>query len=180
MAYISTSGITSGSIIQSEHLLRIIDALSSTGSTTIGISGPLQLTGSFNISGSAIVQDNSGTPYLLRWTPATGLVSFFTGSVATSGNTIPPATGATLSSTFATAPAILLKMVDANGCEKIELLECRFGCSFLITIQEGSCVTDITIQSSSCDVGGLAIVEASCVTTLAVTDPTCDYNLVTT
>jgi hypothetical protein len=85
MAYISTSGITSGSIIQSEHLLRIIDALSSTGSTTIGISGPLQLTGSFNISGSAVVQDNSGTPYLLRWTPATGLVSYFTGSVATSG-----------------------------------------------------------------------------------------------
>jgi hypothetical protein len=96
----------------------------------------------------------------------------------TSGNTIPPATGATLSSTFATAPAILLKMVDANGCEKIELLECRFGCSFLITIQEASCVTDITIQSSSCDVGGLAIVEASCVTTLTVADPSCATNLV--
>ena len=98
----------------------------------------------------------------------------------TSGNTIPPATGATLSSTFATAPAILLKMVDANGCEKIELLECRFGCSFLITIQEGSCVTDITIQTSSCEVGGLAIVESSCVTTLTVADPSCDYNLVIT
>lgn len=98
----------------------------------------------------------------------------------TSGNTIPPATGATLSSTFATAPAILLKMVDANGCEKIELLECRFGCSFLITIQEGSCVTDITIQTSSCEVGGLAIVESSCVTTLTVADPSCDYNLVVT
>jgi len=96
----------------------------------------------------------------------------------TSGNTIPPATGATLSSTFATAPAILLKMVDANGCEKIELLECRFGCSFLITIQEGSCVTDINIQTSSCLVGGLAIVEASCVTTLSIADPSCDYNLV--
>ena len=98
----------------------------------------------------------------------------------TSGNTIPPATGATLSSTFATAPAILLKMVDANGCEKIQLLECRFGCSFLITIQEASCVTDITIQTSSCDVGGLAIVEASCVTTLTVADPSCEYNLVVT
>jgi hypothetical protein len=91
---------------------------------------------------------------------------------------IPPATGVTLSSVFATAPAILLKMVDANGCEKIELLECRFGCSFLITIQEASCVTDITIQSSSCDVGGLAIVEASCVTTLTVADPSCATNLV--
>ena len=96
----------------------------------------------------------------------------------TSGNVIPPATGVTLSSVFATAPAILLKMVDANGCEKIELLECRFGCSFLITIQEASCVTDITIQSSSCDVGGLAIVEASCVTTLTVADPSCATNLV--
>jgi hypothetical protein len=96
----------------------------------------------------------------------------------TSGNVIPPATGVTLSSVFATAPAILLKMVDANGCEKIELLECRFGCSFLITIQEGSCVTDINIQTSSCLVGGLAIVEASCVTTLSIADPSCDYNLV--
>ena len=96
----------------------------------------------------------------------------------TSGNVIPPATEVTLSSVFATAPAILLKMVDANGCEKIELLECRFGCSFLITIQEASCVTDITIQSSSCDVGGLAIVEASCVTTLTVADPSCETNLV--
>ena len=96
----------------------------------------------------------------------------------TSGNVIPPATGVTLSSVFATAPAILLKMVDANGCEKIELLECRFGCSFLITIQEASCVTDITIQSSSCDVGGLAIVEASCVTTLTVADTSCATNLV--
>ena len=96
----------------------------------------------------------------------------------TSGNVIPPATGVTLSSVFATAPAILLKMVDANGCEKIELLECRFGCSFLITIQEASCVTDITIQSSSCDVGGLAIVEASCVTTLTVADPSCETNFV--
>ncbi len=91
----------------------------------------------------------------------------------TSGSTIPPATGATLSSVFATAPAILLKMVDANGCEKIELLECRFGCSFLITIQAASCVTDITISTSSCDVGGLAGVEASCVTTLSVEDPNC-------
>jgi hypothetical protein len=39
-------------------------------------------------------------------------------------------------------------------------------------------VTDITIQSSSCDVGGLAIVEASCVTTLTVADPSCETNLV--
>jgi len=74
MAFINTSGIASGSIIQAEHLLRITDALSSTGSTTIGISGPLQLSSSFNIqTGSAWLADNSGTPYLVRWNPNTGV-----------------------------------------------------------------------------------------------------------
>lgn len=81
----------------------------------------------------------------------------------TSGSTIPPATGATLPSSFATAPAILLKLVDANGCEKVQLLECRFGCSFLITIETASCVTDITITSSVCDPSGFEIIEPSCV-----------------
>lgn len=96
----------------------------------------------------------------------------------TSGNPIPPQTGATLSSVFATAPAILLTMVDANGCERMELLECRFGCSFLITIHTVSCVTDITISSSSCEVGGLSTVEASCVTSLSFTEPSCEVILV--
>ena len=96
----------------------------------------------------------------------------------TSGNPIPPATGATLPSVFATAPAILLKMVDANGCEKIQLLECRFGCSFLITIETASCITDITIDSSSCDPGGLDIVEATCVTTAVLTSPSCEMPII--
>jgi len=91
----------------------------------------------------------------------------------TGSNPVPPQTGATLSAVFATAPAILLKMVDANNCEKIELLECRFGCSFLITIQTASCVTDITIQATDCLVGGLAVVEASCVTNVTVSEPSC-------
>lgn len=86
-----------------------------------------------------------------------------------SGDTIPPPTGATLPSAFATAPAILLKLVDANGCEKIQLLECRFGCSFLITIETASCVTDITISSTVCDPSGFEIV-----------DPSCSYEIVTT
>jgi len=88
----------------------------------------------------------------------------------TSGNPIPPETGVTLSTVFATAPAILLKMLDANGCERIQLLECRFGCSFLITIHTVSCVTDITISTSSCEVGGLSTVEASCVSTLSLSE----------
>lgn len=80
-----------------------------------------------------------------------------------SGQTIPPPTGVTLPSIFATAPAILLKMVDANGCEKIVLLECRFGCSFLITIETATCMTDITITSSVCDVGGFLVEDPTCV-----------------
>lgn len=95
----------------------------------------------------------------------------------TSGNPIPPQTGVTLSTVFSTAPAILLKMLDANGCERIQLLECRFGCSFLITIHTVSCVTDITITTSSCEVGGLSTVEASCVTSLSLSDPSCEVIL---
>jgi hypothetical protein len=86
-------------------------------------------------------------------TPINVYVSDYYGNYETliytiaSGDTIPPPTGVTLSSVFSTAPAILLKMVDANGCEKIELLECRFGCSFLITIETVSCTVELALSS---------------------------------
>ena len=63
------------------------------------------------------------------------------------GESVPPATGVTLSSVFNSVPAILLKMVDANNCSKMQYIECRFGCSFLITLELASCSTDITITT---------------------------------
>lgn len=35
---------------------------------------------------------------------------------------------------FDGVPQIMLILVDANGCERFEILPCTFGCSFEITI----------------------------------------------
>ena len=48
MSTISTSGIAPNSIIRSEHLLRIINALSNKENIDILISGSLSVTGSIN------------------------------------------------------------------------------------------------------------------------------------
>lgn len=56
----------------------------------------------------------------------------------------------TIPSIFSTAPEIMLKLVDANGCELFKILDCTFGCAFEITIQLASCVVDISISESSC------------------------------
>ena len=53
-------------------------------------------------------------------------------------------------SIFETAPEIMLKLVDANGCETIKILDCTFGCTFNITIELVSCIVNIDIQQSVC------------------------------
>jgi len=58
----------------------------------------------------------------------------------------------TIPSIFNTAPAIMLKLVDALGCEVFQILDCTFGCAFEITIQLVDCVVNMTIQESSCAV----------------------------
>lgn len=51
---------------------------------------------------------------------------------------------------FSTAPEIMIRLVDGNGCQVIKLLTCTFGCAFEITIELGSCVVDMSIQQSNC------------------------------
>jgi hypothetical protein len=55
----------------------------------------------------------------------------------------------TIPSIFNTAPEIMLKLVDANGCEIFKILDCTFGCAFEITIELASCTIDIVIQEST-------------------------------
>ncbi len=64
---------------------------------------------------------------------------------------IPPAQtyNSTIPSIFNTAPEIMLKLVDANGCEIFKILDCTFGCAFEITIELASCTIDIVIQEST-------------------------------
>lgn len=41
----------------------------------------------------------------------------------------------TIPDIFEGVPQIMLILVDANGCERFELLPCTFGCSFEITFE---------------------------------------------
>jgi hypothetical protein len=53
-------------------------------------------------------------------------------------------------SIFNTAPEIMLRLIDDNGCDIFKILQCTFGCAFEITIELASCVVNINIQESSC------------------------------
>ncbi len=52
---------------------------------------------------------------------------------------------------FATAPEIMLKLVDNNNCEVFKILSCTFGCTFQITIELASCVVNLDIQEANCN-----------------------------
>ena len=54
MAQVSTSGISSGSIIEPAHVLRPINALNGTGSYDIVISGSLNVSGTMRIATGSI------------------------------------------------------------------------------------------------------------------------------
>jgi hypothetical protein len=44
---------------------------------------------------------------------------------------------------FQTAPQIMLKLVDGDGCELFKILDCTFGCAFEITIDISSCIVTV-------------------------------------
>ncbi len=88
------------------------------------------------------------------------------GTIST-GTSVPPIIyyNTVIPSIFQTAPEIMLKLVDANNCEAIKILDCTFGCTFNITIELASCVVNIDIQESDCAIS------------LDITDPTCACTL---
>ena len=51
----------------------------------------------------------------------------------------------TIPAIFQTAPEVMLKLIDANGCEIFKILDCTYGCAFEITIQLSSCIVNINI-----------------------------------
>ena len=67
--------------------------------------------------------------------------------------TVPPTVyyNTVIPSIFNTAPEIMLILIDANGCERFQILDCTFGCSFEITIELASCIVNIDIQESNCN-----------------------------
>jgi hypothetical protein len=72
------------------------------------------------------------------------------GTITNTG-VIPPAARFYPPALFDSAPAIMLKLVDDNGCEKFEILDCTFGCGFDISVQLVSCVVNITLTESVCE-----------------------------
>jgi hypothetical protein len=72
------------------------------------------------------------------------------GTITNTG-VIPPAARFYPPALFDSAPAIMLKLVDNNGCEKFEILDCTFGCGFDISVQLVSCVVNITLTESVCE-----------------------------
>jgi hypothetical protein len=54
---------------------------------------------------------------------------------------------------FNTAPAIMLLLVDSNGCRIFKILDCTFGCYFDITIELANCNFTLNISPRSCDIG---------------------------
>lgn len=64
----------------------------------------------------------------------------------------PPSSFFTPPAIFNTAPAVMLKLVDGNGCEKFKIIECRFGCAFDVIISLEDCVVNISISTEECNV----------------------------
>ena len=100
---ISTAGITPGSIITSEQILRIINALNGVSTDTIIISGRLLTSGSTVIDSSLVLPFIQDGNYL-----------FVTGGFVTGSTSIPSASLATSASFAATSSLPLLGIVTAS------------------------------------------------------------------
>ena len=86
MATLSTSGITSGSLIYPEHVLRSIEALNGTaGPYDFSLSGSLTISGSSGVTGlkikSGSVLENVSPQRYLAYNTASGDVYMTTGSI---------------------------------------------------------------------------------------------------
>jgi hypothetical protein len=78
MATISTSGISPGQIIRSEHLLRVINALNGVTPIDIIITGSLSVSGSTSLSGSTYLRGlpNTSRANVITYDPTTGQLSY--------------------------------------------------------------------------------------------------------
>jgi hypothetical protein len=55
------------------------------------------------------------------------------GTITNTG-VIPPAARFYPPSLFDSAPQIMLTLIDNNGCQKFQILDCSFGCGFTISV----------------------------------------------
>jgi hypothetical protein len=65
--------------------------------------------------------------------------------VITNTGAIPPDASFYPPSLFNSAPQIMVKLIDNNGCEKFEIIDCTFGCGFIISVELANCVVTMTV-----------------------------------
>ena len=89
-----------------------------------------------------IIQSITGTtPFEFYVCDIAESVCFYIGSVSgTSTNYL------TLPSIFATAPIIMIKMIDSSGCEVKKNLSCDFTCGFDLIVNAADCTFCVTIS----------------------------------
>jgi hypothetical protein len=56
-----------------------------------------------------------------------------------------PTSGGTLTISSLTAGTYILEIIDNNGCEKFEIIDCTFGCGFTISVELANCVVTMTV-----------------------------------
>lgn len=92
----------------------------------------------------------------------------------------PPSSFFTPPTIFNTAPAVMLKLVDGNGCEKFKIIECRFGCAFDVIISLADCVVNISISTEECNVSITTSDESCAVSPINLSNEDCVISVVTT
>lgn len=83
------------------------------------------------------------------------------GTITNTG-VIPPAARFYPPFLFNSAPQIMVTLIDNNGCEKFVILDCSFGCGFIISVESASCVVTMTVTESSC-LFETTVIETNCV-----------------
>ena len=71
------------------------------------------------------------------------------GTITNTG-VIPPDAAFYPPALFNSAPQIMLILVDNNGCEKFQILDCSEGCGFDISVQLANCIVNISVTESTC------------------------------
>lgn len=66
--------------------------------------------------------------------------------VGTISTSVPPTEYFYLPNIFNNAPAIMVRIVDANDCDKFKIIDCTYGCGFDIEIVEPDCTFIISVE----------------------------------
>ena len=94
-----------------------------------------------------IVSITGTSPYYVYVSDVYGNNKSYVGTI---GGAVPPVEYFYLPTIFNNAPAIMLTIIDSNGCEKFEIIECRSGCGFAIQIVAADCIFTIAIDNPDC------------------------------